>query len=212
MIEDENNSWINIADIMSALMMIFMFIAIAFMYQLQNEKELYRIKLNIALHNEFDNDLKNWKAEITEDNIVRFKSPFKIGSSKIPHNFCNILNNFSPRYIKLLTLSSFKDEIDEIRIEGHTSNGWSKISSQEDNYLNNMNLSQERANNVLSYLYKLDNENINSNQKWLEKYLRANGMAFSNLLYIDDKKTIQDANNSRRVEFRVITEEHKEKV
>jgi len=211
MIEDENNSWINIADIMSALMMIFMFVSIAFMYQLQNEKELYRIKLNTALHNEFDIDLKNWKAEITEDNIFRFKSPFKIGSSKIPDNFSNILDDFSPRYIKLLTLPNFKDEIDEIRIEGHTSNGWKKVSSQEDNYLNNMNLSQKRANNVLSYLYKLDDENINSNQKWLEKYLRANGMAFSNLLYIDNKKTIQDANNSRRVEFRVITEEHTRK-
>ena len=52
MIEEENNSWINIADIMSALMMIFMFIAIAFMYQLQNEKEIYRIKLRFPSHEE----------------------------------------------------------------------------------------------------------------------------------------------------------------
>jgi len=208
MIEEDNNSWINIADIMSALMMIFMFISIAFMYQLQNEKEIYRLKLNSALHNEFDKDLQYWKAEITEDNIVRFQSPFEVGSSKIPHHFADILNNFAPRYIKILTLPTFKKEIDEIRIEGHTSSRWNKDSNEEDKYLNNMMLSQQRANNVLSYLYKLNHQHIINNRKWLEKYLRANGMSFSNLLYIDNNKTIEDMNNSRRVEFRVMTKEH----
>lgn len=206
--EEENNSWINIADIMSALMMIFMFISIAFMYQLENEKELYRIKLNTALHKEFDKDLENWKAEITVDNIFRFKSPFERGHSQIPNNFYIILDNFSPRYINLLTLPIFKSEIDEVRIEGHTSNGWGKTSTRKENYLNNMHLSQERANNVLSYLYELNSTSIEDNREWLEKHLRANGMAFSNLLYLDKKEKIEDMNNSRRVEFRVIAKEH----
>lgn len=40
------------------------------------------------------------------------------------------------------------------------------------------------------------------------KNLRANGMSFSNLLYKDDVKTIQDEDRSRRVEFKVVTKEH----
>ena len=53
MAESNESQWINIADIMSALMMIFMFIAIAFLYQILNEKEIYKVQLNKALHKEF---------------------------------------------------------------------------------------------------------------------------------------------------------------
>ena len=187
--EEENTSWINIADVMSALMMIFMFIAIAFMYRLQNEKEIYKVSLNKELHKEFDKDLKEWKAEITDDNILRFNSPFRAGSSKIPYNFKIILNEFFLRYITLLTKDKFINEIYEIRVEGHTSNGWGDLTSSKEIYLKNMNLSQERASNVLSFCYLMSNNTtFHKNHKWLEKKLRANGMAFSKLLY-KDKKT-----------------------
>jgi len=48
--ESNENNWLNIADIMSALMMVFMFIAVAFLYQIINEKEVYKVELNKALH------------------------------------------------------------------------------------------------------------------------------------------------------------------
>lgn len=54
---ENDTSWVNIADVMSALMMIFMFIAIAFLYQILNEKEIYKVQLNKALHEEFNKDL-----------------------------------------------------------------------------------------------------------------------------------------------------------
>ncbi len=205
--DDNSESWINIADIMSALMMIFMFISIAFLYQLQNEKEIYRVQLNKALHKEFDGNLNQWNAEITGDNIFRFSTPFQEGSDKIPEDFNAILDEFFPRYIKILTLSNFKDEIEEIRVEGHTSSGWGKLDSHKTNYLKNMDLSQKRANNVLSYAYNINTPFVDNNRPWLEKKLRANGMAFSNLIYLDDGLS-QDEKKSRRVEFRVTTKDH----
>lgn len=206
--EETENSWINIADVMSALMMIFMFIAIAFMYQLQSEKEIYKIDLNKALHKEFDKDLNRWEAEITEDNIMRFNAPFESGSSALPHKYNTILYEFFPRYIKVLTLKQFKDEISEIRVEGHTSYGWGEKTSNKDIYINNMNLSQKRASNVLSYCYLLKDKIIIDNIKWIQTNLRANGMAFSNLLYKDKEEKIQDKEKSRRVEFKVVTRDH----
>jgi outer membrane protein OmpA-like peptidoglycan-associated protein len=205
--EHHNNSWINIADVMAVLMMVFMFIAIAFLYQLQNEKEIYKVQLNKALHEEFDKDLIVWDAEITDDNIMRFNAPFQTGSDVIPKEFDTVLLEFFPRYVNLLSNEKFKKEIDEIRVEGHTSNGWGK-SAQKESYLFNMNLSQRRASNVLAYCYNLNNQIISQNLNWLQKKLRANGMSFSNLLYQDDAKTIQDKNRSRRVEFKVVTKEH----
>ena len=207
--ETQESQWINIADIMSALMMIFMFIAIAFLYQLLEQKEIYRVELNKALHQEFDNDLQKWKATITSDNIMRFDSPFQVGKPDIPPSFENILNDFFPRYIKLLSSKKFKTEIDEIRVEGHTSNGWGKVN-QKNSYLYNMHLSQQRASNVLTYCYNINSKIIDTNLKWLQSNLRANGMSFAKLLYKDQSHTVPDQIRSRRVEFKVVTIEHRE--
>lgn len=204
--EDSENNWINIADVMSALMMIFMFIAIAFLYQILNEKEIYKVSLNKALHKEFDKNLKSWKAIITEDNIIRFNAPFSIGGSKLPQEFSQILNDFFPRYITVLSNLKFKNEIDEIRVEGHTSNGWGDEVNQKRIYLNNMNLSQLRASNVLAYCYDLEDVTIQKNLAWLQRNLRANGMSYSKLIYKENSH-VEDKAQSRRVEFKVLTKE-----
>lgn len=253
-----NKEWMNISDMMSGLMMVFLFISIAFMVESESEKntmqdeknkmqiernnmqiernkmELEKRKaeeisrkyqlsqasikeiamtyrksqqsLNQDLHKEFEADLKRWGAEITQDNIFRFNSPdvlFKKGSSEITTQFKKILNDFFPRYIQLLTSSKYKHEIDEIRVEGHTSNIWGTAKSKESIYLNNMQLSQNRANNVLTYCYTNKNIIIEENQKWLEQQLRANGMSFAKLIY--DAEGKQNLEKSRRVEFRVLT-------
>lgn len=230
-----NNEWMNISDLMSGLMMIFLFIAIAFMLETQTEQEemreskvraeelaaklkktqdsikeiavTYRISqqsLNLDLTNEFQKDLKSWGAEITKDNIVRFHSPdvlFEIGSSKVSARFQEILRDFFPRYIAVLTSEKYINEIDEIRIEGHTSNDWNNRTSDRAIYLNNMKLSQNRANSVLTYCYGIKHSNID--RKWLEKKFRANGMSFSKLIYQNNGQP--DAIKSRRVEFKVLT-------
>ena len=211
-----NKEWINISDMMSGLMMVFLFIAIAFMVEIQSQqsavKEIamtYRKSqqsLKQDLHKEFDKDLKKWGATITKDNIFRFNSPdvlFKAGSSDMSNKFKGILDNFFPRYISLLTSLKYKNEIDEIRVEGHTSSGWSKKASRNSAYLNNMKLSQNRANNVLTYCYGIKNRTIKKNKRWLEKQFRANGMSFAKLIYKANGN--QDSIKSRRVEFKVLT-------
>jgi len=200
-----NLSWISVADLMTAMMMVFMFIAISFMFLLENEKEIYRLELNKALHSEFDSDLLAWKAEITDKNIVRFNAPFSEGSDVVSNDFKKILSEFFPRYAKLLYSEKFKPEIAEIRVEGHTSYGWGKLEDEQKIYLKNMYLSQDRASNVLTYSY----QQVGNNEqllRWLEKKLRANGMAYSKPI-LDDSMDI-DPQSSRRVEFRAMTKEH----
>jgi len=204
---ENETSWTNIADVMSALMMIFMFIAVAFLYQLENEKEIFKVSLNEALHEEFGKDLSRWKATITPDNIVRFDSPFATGESEVPDAFKLILDEFFPRYTKLLTKPYFKDEIVEVRVEGHTSRDWGAEVDPKKIYLLNMDLSQKRASNVLAYCYSLYEDTIMRNRQWLEEKLRANGMAFAKLLYEKDGVT-QDKNQSKRVDFMVVAKEH----
>ena len=143
---EESNTFISISDLMSGLMIIFMFIGIAFMInvkkqaeELKKQKEyiqnivfLYQNSkkfLNLQLHKEFDKDLKKWNAEITKDNIVRFYIEFETGKSEVPNQFKIILNNFFPRYIKVI--KHFKKDIKELRVEGHTSDIWNSAKTKE---------------------------------------------------------------------------------
>ncbi|KIM02580.1 MAG: hypothetical protein KU29_14200 [Sulfurovum sp. FS06-10] len=211
-----NSEWMSISDMMSGLMLIFMFIAISFMIQIQTDKDKMKEiaitynkdkkELNKDLNLEFSKDLTKWEAQISQDNIITFNSPdvlFEGGESQIKEEFKNILNDFFPRYIKVLSSKKYIHEIDEIRIEGHTSDNWNGTTNAKDIYLNNMKLSQERANNVLSYCYTIDAPFIQNNRVWLEQHFRANGMAFSKLKYMDKNQTIPDILKSRRVEFKV---------
>lgn len=198
----------SISDMMSGLMLIFLFIAISFMVKIESEKQEmqdvaleYRdikVNLNESLYSEFENDLENWNASITKDNRVVFSSPevlFAVNSSEIKDGFKVVLKDFFARYVKVLTTQEYKNEIRELRVEGHTSKSWLNAKSPDEIYLKNMGLSQDRAYKVLSYCYGLKDDAIMQNKIWLEKHLRANGMAFSELKHEDQ---------ARRVEFRVL--------
>jgi len=223
-----DSEWVGISDMMSGVMMVFMFIAVLFM--LQNEKEKDKIKLerdefkktqesireiavtyresqlslNSDLHNEFDKDLEKWGAEITKDNRIRFKSPdilFKSGSAEMSSKFENILEELFPRYIKILTSKKYKNEINEIRVEGHTSYGWGRAKNEDYIYLKNMELSQKRASSVLKFCYSLSE--TTKYKKWIIDKFRANGMSYSKPMRKGDEK--MDYAKSRRVEIIVTT-------
>ncbi len=193
---------------MSGLMLVFLFIAIGFMVEMQSQKDdmkdiaiSYRdskANLNEVLYDEFEDDLKEWDAKITKDNTVVFNSPkilFGVNKSDLNQEFKQILEDFFPRYIKLLTSKEYKEEIQEIRVEGHTSDTWADSSSKKEIYLNNMKLSQSRAFEVLSFCYGLEDDVTKNNRPWLEKFFRANGMAFSKF---------KDKEKARRVEFTIM--------
>lgn len=197
----------SISDMMSGLMLIFLFISISFMVKVDAQKQKvkdiaieYRdtkADLNEALFAEFEDDFKSWDATISTDNAIVFASPevlFAVSQSEINSKFKTILSNFFVRYLKIITSTKYRDNVEELRVEGYTSNTWKNSHSKKEIYLKNMKLSQERAYSVLSYCYGLDNKVVQKHREWLEKHFRANGMAFSKL---GDKK------RARRVEFRI---------
>jgi chemotaxis protein MotB len=215
---EESDNWLSISDMMSGLMFIFILIVVMYMIEAnKNIAELEKTKENIekiannfdnvkqkisnALLLEFKDDLEKWNAEI-DGTIFRFKSPdilFSRGKSSLKKEFKNILLNFFPRYINIL--KEFSLDIEEIRIEGHTSSKWNKDSSIEESYINNAQLSQTRALEVLKY--SISKTNIENNFEWLLKVTRANGLSFSKIIL--NKDGTENFESSRRVEFRVMT-------
>lgn len=218
--QSDGEHWISISDMMSGLMMIFLFIAVSYMLKVVKEKE--QIKeiaitynrlqndLYSDLENEFSEDLKNWNAVIDRQSLsVRFESPdvlFQSGAYEIKPVFKKILTDFFPRYVGILTNSKYKSDIEEIRIEGHTSSDWSSNVPPDVAYLLNMELSQNRTRSVLDYVLSLNDSRVAKEKSWIKKNLTANGLSSSKLIMVNEK---EDRVTSRRVEFRVRTNAEK---
>lgn len=201
--DDQDDQWISIADMMAGLMIVFLFIAIVNLKdQIDKLKsfEILQDRIYNELYDEFEDDLKKWVAEIDRETLtVSFREPkiqFSTGSSEVKNEFKNILNDFYPRYLNVLW--DFKDDIDELRIEGHTSSKWQKALSNDEAYIKNMGLSQDRSKNVLIYILGL---NLGANKNWAKDKIIANGMSFSKLLIKENG--FEDAIRSQRTEFRV---------
>ncbi len=210
----EEDGWMHISDMMSVLMMIFLFTAIAYMLDVRKERDRMldiaaaynslQNELYIDLSNEFKEDLPKWNAVIDrKDMSIRFKEPdvlFDTGSSDLKNDFKCILDDFFPRYIKVLNSDKYKDNIEEIRIEGHTSTEWSANVDEDEAYIRNMELSQGRTRAVLIYCLSMTKGNL---KEWTKYRLTSNGLSSSKTIM--DSCGIEDKVLSRRVEFKIRT-------
>ncbi|MDX6751967.1 OmpA family protein [Geminicoccaceae bacterium 1502E] len=209
---DEDEHWITVSDLMSGLMVIFLFIAIAYIRPMLNERNTIRsiavtwqqkeVDLVNALHEEFKNDLPRWNAELDRKTLViRFNAPdvlFAHASADIRPRFEEILSDFFPRYLRVL--GDFKDSIEEVRIEGHTSVDWGGAPPKEA-YFKNMALSQERTRSVLDYVLNLPD--ARQHWSWAISHITANGLSSAHPVL--DESGLEDPERSRRVDFRVRT-------
>ena len=163
-----------------------------------------RVQLYDELNVEFKQDLIKWDAQLDKNLMIRFKNPnvlFDTGQASLKPKFTEILDNFFPRYIKILSSKKYKDSIEEVRIEGHTSSVWSVSTPENQAYFLNMELSQSRTRSVLQHILLLPQ--IEKHQQWLKEHLTANGLSSSKILY--DSNGQENKEGSQRVEFIVRT-------
>ena len=212
--ESKEEHWIPLSDLMTGLMMMFMLIAVMFMVKVEADSRKVRdvavlydamkTKLYFDLQKEFANDLPKWGAELDKDLTLRFREPevlFDTGKDSLKPRFLLILDDFFPRYVKILASEKYRDSIEEIRVEGHTSSAWHGATSRDDAYFLNMELSQSRTRSVLRYA--LSRPSVVGDQDWLRSHVTANGLSSSKLIVRSDGS--ENAEGSQRVEFRVRT-------
>jgi outer membrane protein OmpA-like peptidoglycan-associated protein len=209
---------------MTGLMVIFMFIAISYIMEVQkkqDERDLLfeefkatKESLYYALDSAFKDDFSKWQVELDKDLSIKFTNPdvlFASGQTEIRPYFKEILEQFLPQYFKIILQDKYRDKISEVRIEGHTDQV-PAFNFDPDPYIGNVKLSQLRSAQVLkqfrdmTYFKELPAETVDLLQFWLT----ANGLSYGRTL--DSNKTLtkdsgQEINNefSRRVEFRIIT-------
>ncbi|WP_024327239.1 OmpA family protein [Thioalkalivibrio sp. AKL19] len=210
---DQGSHWLAVADLMAALMMIFLFLALLHMVQVEresaahtevrNEAAALRAAIYSVLEEEFREDLPRWNAELDRDSLtLRFREPevlFERSSATIRPRFEAILADFMPRYAE--QLRPFAEVIREVRIEGHTSSEWAGSDDALEAYFGNMDLSQRRTRAVLEYAYQLE---ALQEADWFRSRVAAVGLSSSRRVL--DEQGEEDRRASRRVEFSVLTD------
>lgn len=224
----EENVWISFSDIMTGLMVIFMFISISYIIEVQKKQaerdeifeefKLTKEELYYELDSVFQDDFDKWNVEFDKDLSIKFTNPevlFESGQTEIRPYFAEILNTFLPKYFTVLLQERYKDKIAEVRIEGHTDTVPAP-QFDRDPYIGNVILSQLRSARVLKYFREmtyytsLSRDDENKIQFWLT----ANGLSYGRTL--DKEKHLTafsgkpaDNDLSRRVEFRIVTSSEK---
>lgn len=216
----KSNVWLSVSDLMTGLMVIFLFVAVAYISRVQkNQSELIKYvetknEMHQKLVQEFAADTVKWQMSIGKDLTMKFKNPtvlFATGSYELTQGFKDILDEFLPRYFNILLNDSLSNKIQEIRIEGHTDDV--PIPHYDaDPYIANAMLSQQRALSVIRYFRNMPvyQKFTPEQQSQLEFWLTANGLSFGKALDSEGRFTLQsgkpiDKTLSRRVEFRIVT-------
>ena len=215
----KQNVWMSVSDLMTGLMVIFLFIAVAYMIRVKENQNVLtdyvetKMKLHDKLVSEFKNDSKKWDMSIGKDLSMRFNNPtvmFAQGSAQLTPEFKSILDEFIPKYLDILINDSLRSHIQEIRIEGHTDNvPYPQLHPQP--FIANAILSQQRSLAVLMYIKPMFEKYPANEQRLLEYWFTANGLSYGKALNKDgeyaliSKKSKIDKEKSRRVEFRIIT-------
>lgn len=211
--EPQNPFALSIGDLMAALLLIFILLLASTLLRLQDEfenkteiaerytatkEELYK-----ELILEFKAEIDSGYLSIQEENLaVRFSGPkieFDFAKSEVKPGFKSILKDFFPRYVNIISDPRFKDNIEEIRIEGHTDNVGT--------YYSNMELSQNRTRSVLEFVIDSTMQE-GQDIDWIKQNLTANGLSFSKPISNNDTDFGRSLN--RRVEFRIRTNAEKQ--
>ena len=222
--ESSDNNWISFSDIMTVLMIIFLFISISYMMQVKKEQaqrdEIFeefkatKEELYNELNTVFKDDFQKWDVQLDKDLSIKFTNPdvlFQSGRTNIRPYFSEILNKFLPKYFDIILQKKYQDKISEIRVEGHTDN-IPAPQYDKDPYIANTLLSQERSAEVIKHFREMEYfKSLSTKEITLIEYLlTANGLSYGRTVDDNGNLTInsnQPINNekSRRVEFRIIT-------
>jgi len=222
--ESSDNNWISFSDIMTVLMIIFLFISISYMMQVKKEQaqrdEIFeefkatKEELYNELNNVFKDDFQKWDVQLDKDLSIKFTNPdvlFQSGKTNIRPYFAEILDKFLPKYFDIILQKKYQDKISEIRVEGHTDNVPAP-QYDKDPYIANTLLSQERSAEVIKHFREMEYfKNLSTNEITLIEYLlTANGLSYGRTVDNNGDLTIYsnqpiNKQKSRRVEFRIIT-------
>lgn len=200
--EEEGRFWPSFTDLLTTILLCFMLIFIIMMVikslQIEEMKKTLdqimgvRAELVQQLNEEFTDSA--YGIEVDENTgaiIFDTEILFAYDDSELKKDSFAFLDEFVPRYLDVLFESGYEDYVAEIIIEGHT--------DRDGDYLYNLELAQDRAYSVASYVLS-DDFPYKHVQEGLEEQLTVNSKSYTD--FRTDEAGNYSAENSRRVEFK----------
>ncbi|MEN2465092.1 OmpA family protein [Ornithinibacillus sp. JPR2-1] len=199
---DEGQFWPSFTDVLTIILLCFILIFIVMMVikslQIEEMKRTIDQIMGVRVHlvNELKAEFNDSTTGITVDDktgAILFDTDilFEFDRADLKPESYQFLDEFVPKYLDVLLESGYEDYVAEIIIEGHT--------DRSGGYLYNLELAQDRAFSVASYILgeEFPYKNI---QEHLEQKLTVNSKSYSD--YRTDENGEYSAEESRRVEFK----------
>lgn len=200
--EEDGQFWPSFTDLLTTILLCFMLIFIIMMVikSLQIKEMKRTIDQIMGVRSQLINELKAefsdspYGIEVDEKTgaiIFNTEILFAYDDDELKKESFTFLDEFVPKYLDILFESGYDDYVAEVIIEGHT--------DRDGDYLYNLELAQDRAYSVASYILG-DTFPYKNIQQQLEEKLTVNSKSFSD--FRTDEKGNYSAADSRRVEFK----------
>ncbi len=202
---EENVFWCTMSDLLLGLAIIFIVLFVLAMTGFsQSKAEEQNIKNEVAQDLQESLKKQNIDAQVdqlTGDVKLSDLQLFELGSYELSPAGKQFLNKFVPIYINaVFDNPKIADKIEGIVIQGHTdSQSFAGVSSKDEQFIRNMELSTQRANEVAKYIFYTPYNKKYSSK--LYKMLMVEGKSYSQPILVNGK---EDYAKSRRVELKLI--------
>lgn len=203
---EENVFWTTMSDLMLGLAIVFMTLFVLAITGFSSEtisQKQQQMEVNKELIEKLSEENIDAQVDtLTGDIKISDLELFEVGSYHLSPKGKAYLNKLAPIYIDtIFSKVELINQIDNIVIQGHTdSQSYAGIKNPDEQYMQNMTLSLERANSVASYMLHTNYDKKYSDK--LKKILVVEGKSYSEPILVNGK---EDYNKSRRVELRLKT-------
>lgn len=201
---EENIFWVTMADLLLGLAIIFITLFVLAMTGF-SQQNIQQQKVQMEVSEKINSELN--KANITAD-IDKMSGDLKISdvelfelnSYVLSDNGKKLLDKLAPIYINsIFADKELSDQIQYIVVQGHTdSQMFAGVTSKDEQFLRNMDLSLKRANAVTEYMFKTKYNKAYADK--LRKIVVVEGKSYNEPVLVNGK---EDYNKSRRVELKL---------
>lgn len=203
--EDGGNIfWVTMADLMLGLAIIFITLFVLAMTGF-SQQDIQRQQTQMQVAEKISQEMKDAGIDadidkMTGDLKISDVELFELNSYVLSDNGKKLLDKLAPIYIdSIFADKELASQIGNIIIQGHTdSQMFAGVTSKDEQFLKNMDLSLKRANAVVDYIFK-----TSYNKKYADdfrKMIVVEGKSFNEPVIINGK---EDYGKSRRVELKL---------
>lgn len=203
--EDENVFWVTMTDLLLGLAIIFMTLFILAMTGFTQTK-IQQQSTQSEVAQKLIENMQEQKIDAVVDKMtgqvkISDLELFELNSYQLSPKGKAYLDKFIPVYVNtIFSNPQLYNKISNIVIQGHTdSQTYAGISSKEEQFTKNMDLSLKRANAVAEYIFKTAYNKKYTNK--LTKTVVVEGKSFTEPVMTNGK---EDYAKSRRVELKLI--------